>query len=88
VAGPLALLGVPTSAGTHGPGQEKAPGALRAAGLAGALEAAGVEVQDEGDLPAAMYRAAVADPRSATWTVWPRSPVGSPTGSPSCSTGG
>jgi arginase len=63
VAGPLALLGVPTSAGTHGPGQEKAPGALRAAGLAGALAAAGVEVQDEGDLPVAMYRAAVADPR-------------------------
>ena len=63
MAGPLALLGVPTSAGTHGPGQEKAPGALLAAGLAGALEAAGVEVQDEGDLPVAMYRAAVADPR-------------------------
>jgi len=63
VAGPFALLGVPTSAGTHGPGQEKAPGALRAAGLVRALEAAGVEVEDEGDLPVAMYRAAVADPR-------------------------
>jgi arginase len=63
VAGPLALVGVPTSAGTHGPGQEKAPGALRAAGLVRALEAAGVEVRDEGDLPVAMYRAAVADPR-------------------------
>jgi arginase len=63
VAGPFALLGVPTSAGTHGPGQEKAPGALRAAGLVRALEAAGVEVEDGGDLPVAMYRAAVADPR-------------------------
>ncbi len=63
MAGPLALVGVPTSAGTHGPGQEKAPGALRAAGLVGALEAAGVEVHDEGDLPVALYRAAVADPR-------------------------
>ncbi len=63
MAGPLALVGVPTSAGTHGPGQEKAPGALRAAGLVRALEAAGVEVRDEGDLPVAMYRAAVADPR-------------------------
>ena len=61
--GPLALVGVPTSAGTHGPGQEKAPGALRAAGLVPALEAAGAEVHDEGDLPVAMYRAAVADPR-------------------------
>ncbi|HSK37726.1 MAG TPA: arginase family protein [Actinomycetota bacterium] len=63
MAGPLALVGVPTSAGTHGPGQEKAPGALRAAGLVRALEAAGVEVHDEGDLPVAMYKAAVADPR-------------------------
>ena len=63
MAGPLALVGVPTSAGTHGPGQEKAPGALRAAGLVPALEAAGTEVHDEGDLPVAMYRAAVADPR-------------------------
>jgi arginase len=63
VAGPLALVGVPTSAGTHGPGQEKAPGALRAAGLVPALEAAGAEVRDEGDLPVAVYRAAVADPR-------------------------
>ena len=63
MAGPLALVGVPTSAGTHGPGQEKAPGALRAAGLVPALEAAGAEVHDEGDLPVAMYRAAVADPR-------------------------
>ncbi|MDP9209221.1 MAG: arginase family protein [Actinomycetota bacterium] len=63
MAGPLALVGVPTSAGTHGPGQEKAPGALRAAGLVRALEAAGAEVRDEGDLPVAMYRAAVADPR-------------------------
>ena len=63
MAGPLGLVGVPTSAGTHGPGQEKAPGALRAAGLVRALEAAGAEVRDEGDLPVAMYRAAVADPR-------------------------
>jgi arginase len=63
VAGPLALLGVPTSAGTHGPGQEKAPGALRAAGLVRAVEAAGVEVHDAGDLPVTRYRAAVADPR-------------------------
>ena len=31
--------------------------------LVRALEAAGAEVRDEGDLPVAMYRAAVADPR-------------------------
>jgi len=33
----LGLIGVPSSAGAHGPGQEKAPGALRQAGLLGAL---------------------------------------------------
>jgi arginase len=59
----LALIGVPTSAGTHGPGQEKAPRALRRAGLARGLEAAGIAVRDQGDLPLARYRAAVADPR-------------------------
>jgi arginase len=61
--GQVALLGVPTSAGTHGPGQERAPWALRRAGLARRLEAAGIAVHDEGDLPLAMYRAAVPDPR-------------------------
>jgi arginase len=61
--GQLAVVGVPTSAGTHGPGQEKAPGALRRAGLLQGLEAAGAAVHDEGDLPVAMYRAAAADPR-------------------------
>jgi arginase len=58
-----AFIGVPTSAGTHGPGQEKAPGALRRAGLLRGLEAAGIEARDEGDLPVAMYQAAAADPR-------------------------
>jgi arginase len=59
----VAIVGVPTSAGTHGPGQERAPQALRRAGLARGLEAAGITVHDEGDLPLARYRAAVADPR-------------------------
>jgi arginase len=58
-----AFIGVPTSAGTHGPGQEKAPRALRRAGLLRGLEAAGIEARDEGDLPVAMYQAAAADPR-------------------------
>lgn len=52
----VALLGVPSSAGTHGPGQEKAPAALRAAGLVERLTAAGVEVVDHGDLPAVRFR--------------------------------
>jgi arginase len=59
----IALIGVPTSAGTHGPGQEKAPEALRRAGLVRRLEAAGVTVHDQGDLPLARYRAAATDPR-------------------------
>jgi arginase len=46
----LGLIGVPSSAGAHGPGQEKAPAALRQAGLLGALRETGLEVEDLGDL--------------------------------------
>src|ERR1700737_99395 len=49
------LIGVPSSAGAHGPGQEKAPSALRQAGLRGALREAGLEVEDLGDLPVARF---------------------------------
>src|SRR6266508_4657058 len=59
----IALIGVPTSAGSHGPGQEKAPQALRRAGLVEGLRAAGLEVEDHGDLPTARYQARAADPR-------------------------
>ena len=52
----VTVLGVPTSAGSHNPGQEKAPAAWRAAGLIGALRAAGLDVEDRGDLPPAPYR--------------------------------
>src|ERR1700756_1238074 len=48
----VSVLGVPTSAGSHNPGQEKAPAAWRAAGLTDALRAAGLDVEDRGDLPA------------------------------------
>ena len=34
----IGLIGVPSSAGAHWPGQEKAPGALREAGLVERLE--------------------------------------------------
>src|SRR6266849_350621 len=54
----VSVLGVPTSAGSHNPGQEKAPAAWRAAGLIGELRAAGLDVEDRGDLPAAPYRPA------------------------------
>ena len=48
----VSVLGVPTSAGSHNPGQDKAPAAWRAAGLIGALQAAGLDVEDRGDLEA------------------------------------
>lgn len=50
------LLGVPTSAGAYGIGQEKAPGALRDAGLVRELRAAGLVVTDAGDLPTQPFR--------------------------------
>jgi len=50
------LVGVPSSAGTHGIGQEQAPLQFRRAGLVDRLIAAGIEIIDDGDLPLALYR--------------------------------
>jgi arginase len=50
------LLGVPSSAGAHWPGQEQAPAALRAAGLISHLTDAGVALVDYGDLPSVRCR--------------------------------
>jgi arginase len=47
----VSVIGVPNSAGSYAAGQERAPAALRAAGLIDALVAAGLEVHDDGDLP-------------------------------------
>jgi arginase len=58
--GEFGLLGVPSSAAAHGPGQEKAPAALRRGGLLERLTAAGGRVVDYGDLPVARWRP---DPR-------------------------
>src|ERR1700689_4816001 len=52
----VSILGVPTSAGSHNTGQEKAPAAWRAAGLVDGLRQAGLDVEDRGDLPAAPFR--------------------------------
>ncbi len=49
------LIGVPTSAGAHHAGQDRAPAALRAAGLIERLQAAGVRVTDAGDLPGSVF---------------------------------
>jgi len=45
----IALIGAPSSAAAFSAGSEKAPAALRAAGIADKLEAAGYEVTDYGD---------------------------------------
>ncbi len=55
-ASQISVLGVPTSAGSHNPGQEKAPAAWRAAGLIEALRAAGLDVEDRGDLAVEPFR--------------------------------
>jgi arginase len=43
---PVSIVGVPNSAGSYAAGQDLAPGALRSAGLAARLIAAGLEVRD------------------------------------------
>jgi arginase len=52
----LGLLGVPSSAGAHTPGQEGAIGAVRGAGLAGLLQSSGAVLTDYGDLSVAYAR--------------------------------
>ena len=52
----VGLIGVPSSAGAHWPGQEKAPRALRDAGLVERLESAGCAVVDRGDMPRVRFR--------------------------------
>jgi arginase len=46
----IGYLGVPSAAGAHSPGIEKAPAALRAAGLTEQLRLGGAPVHDHGDL--------------------------------------
>jgi arginase len=49
------VIGVPSSAGAHHAGQERAPDALRAAGLLERLQAAGEKAEDSGNLPGAAF---------------------------------
>ena len=49
--GRVSVIGFPDSAGSYAAGQDQAPEALRKAGLVEALVAAGLEVDDDGDLP-------------------------------------
>lgn len=56
----LALIGAPTSAGAYAPGQEKAPAAFRAHGIADAIRRAGWDLRDAGDVEGFRWRS---DPR-------------------------
>jgi arginase len=51
----IAIIGAATSAGSHHAGQDRAPAALRAAGFASRLEAAGIDVADVGDVAEAVF---------------------------------
>jgi arginase len=60
----LALIGSPSGAGACGVGQERAPAALRAAGLVESLAGVGFEVSDLGDSPVVPWRPDRARPRA------------------------
>jgi arginase len=60
----VTMIGVPTSAGAHAPGQEKAPAAFRAAGLVELLKGAASDVRDLGDLPVIRWTPDRANPRA------------------------
>jgi arginase len=60
----LVIVGAPSSAGAYAPGQEKAPSALRAAGLLEFLSAAGITVDDRGDVSGFRWRVDKANPRA------------------------
>jgi arginase len=62
----LAVIGAPSSAGAYAPGQERAPAALREAGLLNALRAEGWDVVDDlGDVPGARWVPDPEDPGAA-----------------------
>jgi arginase len=63
VGAETALLGVPTSAGAHWPGQERGPEALRLAGLVESLAEFG-ELHDHGDLRQETYRPDTEQPQA------------------------
>jgi arginase len=60
----IALLGAPTSAAALSPGHERAPEALRTAGITDRLRAAGFEVIDHGDDPVQLSQPDEESPRA------------------------
>lgn len=64
MASPLIIIGAPSSAGAYAPGQEKAPEALRDAGLLEFLSTRNVTVHDRGDVPGFRWRMDETNPRA------------------------
>ena len=64
MTGRLDIIGSPSSAGAYSPGQERAPEAIRAAGLLARLGERGIEVNDRGDVPGFRWRVDRANPRA------------------------
>lgn len=60
----LIVIGAPSSAGAYAPGQERAPAALRAAGLIDRLVERGVSVEDWGDVPGFRWTVDRTQPRA------------------------
>src|SRR5690348_1604694 len=60
----IVLVGAPTSAAALAAGHEKAPQALRAAGLAARLQSIGYTVTDAGDDPVEVYKSDEENPRA------------------------
>jgi arginase len=58
------VIGAPSSAGAHTPGVEKAPAAIRAAGLLAAFDDRGVSVHDSGDVHGFRWRPDVSRPNA------------------------
>ena len=58
------LIGAPSSAGAHAPGQEKAPFLLREAGILDYFAEAGLKVSDSGNLPGFRYKNDPSNPRA------------------------
>lgn len=52
----LSIVGAPSSAGAYAPGQEQAPGALRAIGFPEMLAERGIRIQDRGDVAGFRWR--------------------------------
>src|SRR5688572_4417013 len=60
----LSIIGAPSSAGAYAPGQERAPAALREAGLCDRIRGFGVDVHDLGDTESFRWQVDRNNPRA------------------------